>query len=417
MFSRPPKGIVINRKKQEDRNRGFKDLRIGGSHEKKIWAALLPLTAAVNVTAWNSQAFCDWHVKHLFPLSVNAYGRLMSVFPFSVGEVLIVLAVVFTAAAILLGLARIFVRKGRGKLLISAFLRAYAWGFLAVFMIMTYNCFILYHASEFDETYMAQKAQRTYTDRELILVRNHIVSQLNELTRQLERDGDGFLVYEGDMKGEAIAAMQRLGGEYELLSGYYPQAKGIAASDFLSQQYMMGYYFPFSMEANYNTSMYIVNVPATLCHELAHLKGFIYEDDANFIGFLACINSDDPFYRYSGYLSVLSYVEKEYKSASGKQAFDCLSIAESVYGDDIFLTKEAWEKVEENAVVETAVVKAASNQFTETTLVVNGVSDGMKSYGRVVQLLLEYYDGILYDCGPGYNGGAVLAEASAISSS
>ena len=379
---------------------------------KKIWAALLLLTAAVNVIAWNSQAFCDWHVKHLFPLSVNLYGRLMSVFPFSVGEGMIVLAVLFTAAAIVMGFMLIFVRKGRVKRLISVFTRVYAWGFLAVFMIMTWNCFILYHASEFDETYMVQKAQRTYTDRELIQVRNHIVEELNALTEQMERDEDGFLIYQGDMEQEAIRAMQKLGEEYELLSGYYPQAKGITASDFLSQQYMMGYYFPFSMEANYNTSMYIANVPATLCHELAHLKGFIYEDDANFIGFLACINSDDPFYRYSGYLSVLNYVEKEYKKASGKQEFGSVSLAKSVCADDIFLTSEAWERVEENAVVETAVVKAASNQFTETTLVINGVSDGMKSYSRVVQLLLEYYDGILYDSEMDLNGGAVLVEAS-----
>ena len=384
---------------------------------KKIWAALFLLTAAVNVIAWNSQAFCDWHVKHLFPLSVNLYGRLMSIFPFSVGEGMIALAVFFTAVAILLGIMCIFVRKGRIKRLISVFsrtyVRAYAWVFLAVFMIMTWNCFILYHASEFDETYMAQKAQRTYTDRELIQVRNHIVEELNALTEELERDENGFLVYQGDMKQEDVRAMQGLGEEYELLSGYYPRAKGIAASDFLSQQYMMGYYFPFSMEANYNTSMYVANVPATLCHELAHLKGFIYEDDANFIGFLACISSDDPFYRYSGYLSVLGYVEKEYKKASGKEEFDCLSIAKSVRSDDIFLTSEAWERVEEKAVVETAVVKAASNQFTETTLVINGVSDGMKSYSRVVQLLLEYYDGILYDSEFDLNGGAVLVEASA----
>ena len=214
---------------------------------KKIWAALLLLTAAVNVIAWNSQAFCDWHVKHLFPLSVNLYGRLMSVFPFSVGEGMIVLAVLFTAAAIVMGFMRILVRKGRVKMLISAFFQVYAWGFLAVFMIMTWNCFILYHASEFDETYMAQKAQRTYTDRELIQVRNHIVEELNALTEQMERDVEGFLVYQGDMKQEAVRAMQGLGEEYELLSGYYPQAKGITASDFLSQQYMMGYYFPFSM--------------------------------------------------------------------------------------------------------------------------------------------------------------------------
>lgn len=46
--------------------------------------------------------------------------------------------------------------------------------------------------------------------------------------------------------------------------------------------------------------------------------------------------------------------------------------------------------------IQTAAVKKASNQFTEATLKLNGVEDGMKSYSRVVQLLLKYYDGILY---------------------
>ena len=45
------------------------------------------------------------------------------------------------------------------------------------------------------------------------------------------------------------------------------------------------------------------NIPHTICHELSHLKGFMREDEANFIGYLACIRSDDPMFRYSGYLT------------------------------------------------------------------------------------------------------------------
>lgn len=52
--------------------------------------------------------------------------------------------------------------------------------------------------------------------------------------------------------------------------------------------------------------------------------------------------------------------------------------------------------VEEGALFDTRTVKAASNAFTETTLVLNGVEDGKISYSRVVDLLLQYYDGILY---------------------
>ena len=46
--------------------------------------------------------------------------------------------------------------------------------------------------------------------------------------------------------------------------------------------------------------------------------------------------------------------------------------------------------------IDTQTVKEASNTFTETTLVLNGVEDGKISYSRVVNLLLQYYDGILY---------------------
>ena len=44
---------------------------------------------------------------------------------------------------------------------------------------------------------------------------------------------------------------------------------------------LMGIYFPFSMEANYNQDMYKAKLPDTICHELAHTKGYIQEDEAN----------------------------------------------------------------------------------------------------------------------------------------
>ena len=80
----------------------------------------------------------------------------------------------------------------------------------------------------------------------------------------------------------------------------------------------MGYYFPFSMEANYNRQMYITNMPVTMCHELSHLKGFILEDEANFIGYLACVDSEDPFFRYSAYLSVIGYLDRDFIKAIGE---------------------------------------------------------------------------------------------------
>ena len=62
----------------------------------------------------------------------------------------------------------------------------------------------------------------------------------------------------------------------------------------------------------------------------------------------------------------------------------------------MFLTEETWEKVEKKAVVSTAAVKKASRAFVDTNQKVNGIEDGIASYNRVVGLLLDYYDGVLY---------------------
>ena len=52
---------------------------------------------------------------------------------------------------------------------------------------------------------------------------------------------------------------------------------------------------------------------------------------------------------------------------------------------------EVKEKIEEKAVIPTETVSAVSEKAMDTTLKVNGVNDGKKSYGRMVRLLLDYY--------------------------
>jgi len=230
-------------------------------------------------------------------------------------------------------------------------------------------------------------------------LRDYVVEQVNALSEEMERDEKGYLVYEGDMKTEAKLQMHRLSKDFPNLNGYYPDPKPFFFSDFFSQQYMMGYYFPFSMEANYNDKMYVINMPASMCHELSHLKGFLLEDEANFIGYLACVGSGDAFFRYSGYMSVLGYLDRDFYSAIGQDEavyFSHPVICEQVIEDDKFLTEEAWEEVEEDALLDTEMVKEASDKIVETNLTINGVSDGKVSYSRVVDLLLQYYDGILY---------------------
>lgn len=369
----------------------------------------------LNYLAWRSREFCDWYIDHIFPVWLNTYERLTSALSISVGEIMLILAVGITAFGIGFFIYNL-IRKGKYTTGLLKYGRTYAWIVLVVGYVMTLNCFILYHATGFAQKYMVKetgtmvvdmsdtavvevdtKGKSAYTKKNLATLRDYLVEQCNTLADQIDRDEQGTAVYSGDLIAESVHAMETMGQQYDRLSGYYVTPKYLKCSEFFSQQYIMGYYFPFSMEANINSVMYITNVAPTVCHELAHTKGFIFENDANMIGYLACIQSDDTFLQYCGYLSVLNYVNNDfYKSVNKSTYKKHVRISDRVADDNVFLTREDWQAVEKTAVVKTSTVKKVSNNFLNTNLKLNGVDEGIQQYNEVVNLLLDYYDGILY---------------------
>lgn len=376
---------------------------------KPIWkyvpAALVAVSLLLNLGAREVPGFADWYVQRIFPVFVESYGRFTGAVPFSVGEWMLYLGAFLTLVLVMGGIAFLLFRKGAPgfRRAYLRFAKGYYWIFGIVCLVMTLNCFLLYQVTPMGELsgpfHIMKKEQRTYEFEELAALRDYVVERANALSEEFERDEKGYLCYDGEAAAQAVEEMKRLGQEVPQLSGFYPRPKGLFHSAFFSQQYIMGYYFPFSMEANYNRQMYVANVPATLCHELSHLKGVILEDEANFLGYLACVSSEDAFFQYSGYLSVMGYLDRDFKRACGQDEAlysSHVTIGELAASDKRFLTPEAWQQVEESSFLETNTVRKATDQFLNTTLTLNGVEDGTVSYSRVVALLLQYYDGILY---------------------
>lgn len=384
-----------------------------------IFGLIVLLTILLNILSWQSSSFSDAYVTYVFPIWVNTYGRFTGLFPFSVGECLIIAGLVLAAAAVLLApaaLAVYIIKRSRQKKQLpvtgcnrwknglKGFYVFFLWTLLIVCLIMTLNCFILYHATPLSETYF-KDSQDACTEENLVALWNEIAENCNRLSAQVERDEKGRIIYPGcimsdgstgDMSSAAIEYMQHLGKNYSRLGGFYPRPKNLLASDFMCQQYMEGYYFPFSMEANYNSVMNEINKPASMCHELAHLRGYIFEDEANFISYLACVQSEDIYFQYSGYLSVMNYVAREltyimsHDDTFADKGYTITDVLPRVKEDNTFVWEEDWERIEKKAILETETVDKAADVFLDTTLKVNGVSDGMKSYSRVVQLLLCY---------------------------
>ncbi len=367
---------------------------------------IIAVCLAFLALCWVSTTVSDIYVRYCFPYLTRILGRLTSLLSFSIGEKMLVFVVGYLFFLLIFSVIRIiYLLSGKKRKEDSSYEKSvrFVYRFTGILLtitvfLMTFNCFVLYHTSRLE---VGGKRNTEYNVSQLAELRDMVVKKCNELSEQVPHDENGNVLYSGDMKSEARKSMLKLSEEFPRLSGFYVTPKALYFSDFMCQQYMQGYYFPFSMEANYNDRMNLMNKPFTMCHELSHTHGYIYEDEANFLGFLACIRSDDIVFRYSGYLGVLNYINNDFYRAVSKEEYAShVKISERVKYDNEFLSQEGWKEVEDNAIFKTETVKKAADTFIDTNLKVNGVSAGKVSYSHVVGLIMDYYyAGLMVDAG------------------
>lgn len=353
-----------------------------------IWILLIIL----NVVARCSRAFSDWYVTAVFPHFSTFWAGLTGAFPFSVGECLISLAVIVGVPALIAFPFLVGFIKNRRGLILRIYGHSIGWILTWVFTVLTLHFFILYQCTPFGEKYYPDAPQQ-YSEEEFRIVALHMIEEANTLADQVARDEHGFFILgDTDVQAEAKTAMRRLGEKYPQYAGYYPDAKGIFFSDVMTKQWILGIYYPFSMEANYNTNMCPVNLPNTICHEFTHLKGNIFEDEAGFLAFLACMESDNVDFRYSGYVQALEYVMNTAVGlACEEELYENLSplLWMDMY---CFVPEEYWEEHEDDIeLIPDEVVEEVADVVMDTSLKINGIEDGALSYGRMVDLLLDYY--------------------------
>jgi len=199
---------------------------------------------------------------------------------------------------------------------------------------------------------------------------------------------------------DSVHVYRNISQEFPSLRGRIYQPKSMLFSWLMSITGYSGMYFALTGEAMINTQPPVVFMPATVAHEHAHQLGIFAEDEANFVGILACIKSDNIVFQYAGYMSGLSYLlsalaqnESEYFTVYNSLSYNVLRDRHETFEFwatrttattginflDSFLT----------AVAETTNT-AASNIY-DGYLRSHNQELGIRSYGACVDLLVEYF--------------------------
>ena len=318
-------------------------------------------------TARNQTGFAEWYSQNVYSVLVGSVGRVFGMIPVSASELFLYL--------LLAGMVWQGIRHRKRLLYLAC---GYFMCASALLFLYAANCGVNYYRKPFSAWFFTGVKQSAGADSgELLRMCEWLTGNVNEAWERMEADSGS---YHG-MQGKGREAMMRLAKEQPVLAGFYPRPKPVMVSWILSVQQCSGVYAPFTVEANYNRDMVAYNIPHTICHELSHLRGFMREDEANFIGYLACLESDSADYNYSGYLLGWIYAGnalakenfEEYARLHGK-------LKEEVRRD-LAANHQFWDQYEGKAA-------EAATHLNDTYLKANGQSEGVKTYGRVVDLML-----------------------------
>lgn len=342
------------------------------------------LSLVLTLLAKNTADFAQWYSTTVYPFFVGTVGRISSVLPFSLCEILLYAVIILAAVGVVFTVIRFVKGKGKRKKLLMRVLAVVVCFAVSVFMVFTLFCGINYNRFTFSE--VSGFTVETYTAQELADLCVYILKNANDAAGKIETDETLTVSLDGkiDLDEECKKAMNRLGERYDSLSGFYPDAKAVIASEGMSYMKILGMYAPFTIEANYNANAPDFAKPFTVCHELSHLKGFMREDEANFIAYLACTGSDNVYLQYAGWVYALIYAANALYSAAGGEIYsELMSYADNRIKAELKANSEYWKKYE-------TPVATVATTVNDTYLKSQGQTDGKKSYGRFVDLMISY---------------------------
>ena len=347
----------------------------------KIIYALAALCAILYICFICFPEFSDIFNRYVSPFVRGFLATLTGWIPFSLAEFLLLMVPFIVIAIVVFGLKR-YSSSWRDVLIFSLTILSVA---AYVFSTFTLGFVPAYRGSRLDKKLGLEK-QPVSAD-ELRDTTYAVLEELTAIESEIGFKSDGFSVmpysYE-ELNDKLMDAYDVACEKYDFIPKLHSRVKRIMLSEPMTYTHISGVYTFFTGEANINTNFPDYTLPYTAAHELAHQRGIAREDEANFVAFLVCKESDDVYIRYSAYLNMYEYLRNALYAANPDY------YTETYYSVPVNCRKEMtayskfFDKYREN------VIEEVSESVNDTFLTING-TEGTRSYGMVVDLAVAYY--------------------------
>lgn len=347
----------------------------------KILFGFALLGIIIYIISMISESFADFYninIAHYFRM---IFAKISNVLPFSIAEAIII-SIPFIAFIIIWYIWKY--RCSTFKTTLVAIINLCA-ALAFIVSSFTLNFAAGYKGSSLDKKLELEKSPVSAT--ELYDTATYLINKANEESSKISFDSEGFskMPYGiNEMNDKLIEAYDEFCKKYDFIKNFDSNIKPVMLSEAMSYTHITGVYTFFTGEANINIAFPDYTIPYTAAHELAHQRGIAREDEANMIAYLVCMESSDPYIRYSAYVNMYEYIASPLRRADSELYTKARGMLNTKISAEQLAYANFYKKYQKS------VAATVSNKVNDTYLKAQGTS-GSVSYGMVVDLTVAYF--------------------------
>ena len=360
--------------------------------KRKRLLLLLPIAVVIIIICRVSPFIAEYVFgRFIYRIIAIIVGAITRWFPFSIAEITIYILCLALLVVPIVFMVHLIKGKGRRKeIFLKGLLNTFCFASVFIFLFVV-MCGTNYYRYSFKDylNYDIKESEKEELYELCLYLADKVNIARGDITSEYD-DGVMKLSYKGVGEFFDVASdiMSDFADDYPAIKWSTGAAKPVLASSYMSYTDIVGIFIPFTMEANVNIDVIDYNQPFDILHELAHLRGIMPEDEANYVAYLACVTSEKADFVYSGYMMAFVLASNKLYDEDKDLYYEARKLLSDDVELDLIANREYWKQYE-TPVGE--VVSNISTQVNNTYLQINGQEEGVKSYGMMVDLLLAEF--------------------------
>lgn len=341
-----------------------------------IFAIMITLLY-ISKASYAAADFLNSTVCHAFRHAMAAIGGVL---PFSLYEIIMLSLPVVIILVSVIAYRRFVSGVLRLRFVIS----------LASVLLLFLSGHILALGIAYNTTPVSEKMELSrveITEERLADIMLSLRDEINELSESISYvDGESRLPYtHGELSNKLCDSFDSLSADYGFIKNFDSRAKLVHFGNLMSYLGITGIYTYYTGEANVNSAYPDYDIVFTTAHELSHQRGILRENEANFLAYLVTSTSTDPYIRYGGALSMYEYISSALYRTNKELYKEIHKGLSDRAKSDVSASYEVTKKYGDTFIAD------ISSFINDLFLKSNG-TEGVVTYGRVVELTVAYYE-------------------------